>query len=96
MIIKVPVVSRVLVACLGVSLIVMPGELWAKGNSTRGDESGKDSSRKDKGKKKAIPLPPKRKQPKPGPGGVVLSGDVIKGQIPVKNWKALRDRQVVK
>lgn len=96
MIIKVPVVSRVLVACLGVSLIVMPGEFWAKGNSTRGDESGKDSSRKDKGKKKAIPLPPKRKQPKPGPGGVVLSGDVIKGQIPVKNWKALRDRQVVK
>ncbi len=96
MIIKMPVVSRMLVACLGVGLIVMPGAVWAEGNSTKGSGSGKESSRKGEGKKKAIQLPPKQKQPKPGPGGVVLSGDVVKGQIPVKSWKALRDRQVVK
>ncbi len=62
------------------------------------DADGKNETggKKSKGEKKAIPLPPKRKKPKPGPEAVILSGEVVKGQVPVKSWKSLRDRQIVK
>lgn len=62
------------------------------------DADGKNETegKKSRGKKKAIPLPPKRKKPQPGPEAVILSGEVVRGLVPVKSWKSLRDRQIVK
>ena len=59
---------------------------------------GKDSHAKarDDAEKKPIPLPPKRKQPAPGPGGALLSTQTVQGLVPVRNWKHLRDAQIVK
>ena len=64
--------------------------------NTDADVKNETEGKKGEGKKKTIPLPPKRSKPKPGPEAVILSGEVVRGQVPVKSWKSLRDRQIVK
>ena len=87
-----------LVVSLSLSFAAWHGQnVWAEdGPSTSGEREAGGSPKQEEGRKQAIPLPPKRKQPEPGPEAFILSSDVVKGQIPVKSWKTLRDRQIVK
>jgi len=87
-----------LVVSLSLSLAAWHGQnVWAEdGPSTSGEREAGGNPKQEEGQKQAIPLPPKRKQPEPGPEAFILSSDVVKGQIPVKSWKTLRDRQIVK
>ena len=77
-------------------------EIRNKGNGNdehtgaNANDKAKNETGEKKGKKKAIPLPHKRKKPNPGPEAVILSGEVVRGQVPVRSWKSLRDRQIVK
>lgn len=87
-----------LVVSLSLSFAAWHGQnVWAEdGPSTSGEREAGGNPKQEEGQKQAIPLPPKRKQPEPGPEAFILSSDVVKGQIPVKSWKTLRDRQIVK
>lgn len=87
-----------LVVSLSVSLAAWQSQdVWAEdGSSASGEREVGGSPKQEEERKRAIPLLPKRKQPEPGPEAFILSSEVVKGQIPVKSWKTLRDRQIVK
>jgi peptidase C39, bacteriocin processing len=63
---------------------------------SRTDENSTRNVTHSNTKEKPIPLPPKRKQPLPGPDGAMLSTRTVQGLVPVNNWKRLRDTQIVK
>ncbi|MDO4682044.1 MAG: hypothetical protein Q4B17_04555, partial [Lautropia sp.] len=72
------------------------GKPVSAADELEGKASGHSKAQEKSARKQKIQLPPKRAVPKPGPEAVLLAAQATVGQIPVRSWKRLRDRQIVK